>query len=123
MNVTANAFRFLRQCTLVLALLMLPTVASCGDTASQATKRISPYVVQIVVADNITNGEALNVTLIGNGFFVDRAGWLVTAKQVIDLGTGEVQRRGNGASLAVIVPGNPATGIGFSINSNRSRCW
>lgn len=113
-----KALRFLRQTLLILALFLLPVVASCSTNASQATKRISPCVVQIVVADNITNGEALNVTLIGSGFFVNRAGWLITAKSVIDLATEEVRRKADGASIEVVVPGDPTTGMGFSSDSN-----
>ncbi len=113
---TVRAFRFLGQFALVLA-FVLPATASCSN-ATETTKRISPYIVQIAVADNITNGEALNVTPIGNGFFVNPDGWLVTAKQVIDLATEEIRRRGAGASIAVFVPGDPTTGMGFSSNSN-----
>ncbi len=120
LSVLGQKMSVLRTLTLTLtaALFAATLFTSCAPNLPRATERVRPYLVQIVVADNVTNDEALNTTPIGSGFLVNRAAWLVTTKQVIDLGTEEVKRRGSGASMAVVVPGNPALGVGSSSNSN-----
>jgi hypothetical protein len=105
-----NKFRYLGISLILMALLIagMSFSSSCHSamTMSELMKVIEPYPVQIIVpSDNLDKTNPISDKLIGNAFFINSDGFLITANHILKAGQVYLEQiNAPTKELSVVVP-------------------
>jgi hypothetical protein len=106
MKINSSLFRI--SALIVGLILMLSWSISCipALTSSQLLDRVSPYPVQVaIIATNLDDGRPFIETPVGNAFFINADGYIITANHIIEASQQYLQQiHAQNKDLYVVIP-------------------